>query len=122
MKNALLTLMILPFIAIANGGASMDSFIEQQINKANQLFNDEFGSHKQTTVKLAEKVIWRDTALGCPKEGIDSRQVLTDGIRIVLTFNDKDYNYHGDSKGNLFLCRDERAQLPYRSGWQSAEY
>ncbi|WP_416306256.1 hypothetical protein [Neptunicella sp. SCSIO 80796] len=122
MKIVKISLLILSFNALAFEEVNMDNFIKQQIEHAKQMLNQEFASAGSPTIKLAEKVIWPNKALGCPRDDVNYNQVLTDGIRIVLSVDGKDYIYHGDSKGKLFLCDPSKVSTIYRTGWQSAEY
>jgi len=46
------------------------------------------------TVKSVEKITWPNSALGYPQEGHYYLQVLTDGYKIILDCNGKDYEYH----------------------------
>ena len=48
----------------------------------------------EITVKSAEKITWPDSALGYPQEGRYYLQVLTEGYKIILDCNGKDYEYH----------------------------
>ena len=122
MKLVLLALWSLSLHTLATEDVYMDKFVKQQVEKANQLFESRFTSAEAPTIKLAEKVIWRDKALGCHHENVSYNQVLTDGVRIVLLSAGKEYHYHGDDKDRLFFCDTEKVSTPYRSGWQSAEY
>jgi hypothetical protein len=47
-------------------------------------------------VKSVEEKEWPDTSLGCPQEGMRYLQVITPGLRIVLTVAGQDYEYHTD--------------------------
>jgi hypothetical protein len=56
-------------------------------------------------VVLAETVVWPDSSLGCPTPGMLYEQVTTDGARILLAADGRDYHYHmGGSQYSPFLC------------------
>jgi hypothetical protein len=54
-------------------------------------------------LKRAEAVEWPDTSLGCPRPGLMYAQVITPGYLIVLGANNREYEYHSDSR-RVFLC------------------
>ena len=51
----------------------------------------------------AEKVLWRDSSLGCPEPNKVYLQVITPGYRIVLRAQGKTFEYHTDNK-RVVLC------------------
>lgn len=51
-----------------------------------------------------EEVVWGDTSLGCPKEGMVYAQVTREGYRILLRHGKRRYAYHGAGSGPSFLC------------------
>lgn len=52
----------------------------------------------------AVAVVWPDTSLGCPREGMMYPQVTQDGARIRLRVNGTEYRYHSGGRRRLFLC------------------
>ena len=58
------------------------------------------------TVLLAEDVVWRDGALGCPEEGLGYTQALVEGYRVVLEVDGEERHYHGAAGGAPFHCED----------------
>lgn len=56
-----------------------------------------------TTVSV-ENVTWRDGSIGCPEDGVNYIQVLTDGVRVVLEFDGTSYQYHSGGGQGVFLC------------------
>lgn len=58
----------------------------------------------QVSVISAEAVTWRDGSLGCPQPGMMYPQVLTEGFRVVLAADGKEYAYHGGDQGTFFYC------------------
>lgn len=52
-----------------------------------------------------EEVTWPNAALGCPATGREYAQASVPGYRIILTWRDLEYAYHG-AEGELpFLCQ-----------------
>jgi hypothetical protein len=49
-------------------------------------------------------VTWSDTSLGCPQDGIEYAQVITEGYQILLEAKDYLYEYHTDKKDAIILC------------------
>jgi hypothetical protein len=54
----------------------------------------------------AQKVVWSDSSLGCPKEGMAYAQVLTSGYLILLEYANKPYEYHAGKGSEVFYCTD----------------
>jgi hypothetical protein len=59
-----------------------------------------------------QSVNWRTSAIGCPRSGEHSMQVLTPGVLIVLAADGKHYRYHAKRFGEPFYCEAERAESP----------
>jgi hypothetical protein len=51
-------------------------------------------------VSTVSEVLWQDSSLGCPQEGMAYTQVLTPGYLILLEYNNRKYEYHAN-KGNF---------------------
>jgi len=49
-------------------------------------------------------VLWPDSSLGCPQEGMMYTQVETEGFLIWLEAEDSLYRYHSDTTGEVVLC------------------
>jgi hypothetical protein len=49
-------------------------------------------------------VMWPDTSLGCPKDGMEYAQVITEGYQIILEINGNIYKYHTDNHDKVILC------------------
>ena len=62
------------------------------------------GSSEGIRVVSAESVVWPDGSLGCPREGMEYRQVQVDGSRIVLSADGVTWSYHSGGDRALFLC------------------
>lgn len=54
-------------------------------------------------VRRASAVEWPDSSLGCPKPGFMYSQIVTPGYLIVLTTNNREYEYHSDAS-RVILC------------------
>lgn len=66
----------------------------------------------------AAYVTWRDSALGCTEPGNQYMQVLTNGSRIVLSVEKREYHYHSGANLPPFWCKNPDAiePLPYAPG------
>jgi hypothetical protein len=56
------------------------------------------------TVVAAERVVWPDSALGCPEPGAMYMQALQEGMRIRLQVGEQVYQYHSSATRKPFLC------------------
>ena len=61
----------------------------------------------EITVVHIEEIEWSDASLGCPQPGMDFAQVITQGLEIVLQFEEDTYSYHSDLKELVMLCIDD---------------
>ena len=52
----------------------------------------------------AEKLVWSDSALGCPEPGVMYTQVLVDGFRVVAKTSAGSFTYNTDSGGRVVIC------------------
>ena len=52
----------------------------------------------------ATSVIWPDSSLGCPQEGMAYAQVLTPGYLILLEYRDNKYEYHAGKDTSITYC------------------
>ncbi|MBT8132452.1 MAG: hypothetical protein KJO35_09305 [Gammaproteobacteria bacterium] len=66
----------------------------------------------QFTVVRAERVTFRNGALGCPEPGRMYTQALIDGYWIVLEKDGKQFDYRATGRGAFRLC--EKGQPPLR--------
>ena len=57
-------------------------------------------------VVSVENVTWPDSSVGCPEEGMQYAQMLTDGVRIVLELDGQQYEYHASADLPVFYCPD----------------
>lgn len=56
------------------------------------------------TLSTAESRQWRDSSLGCPREGMMYNQVITPGYLIVLEAEGKTYEFHTNKAEKVILC------------------
>lgn len=56
------------------------------------------------TLSAAEARQWRDSSLGCPREGMMYNQVITPGYLIILEAEGKTYEFHTSKSQNVILC------------------
>jgi ABC-type glycerol-3-phosphate transport system substrate-binding protein len=57
-------------------------------------------------VVSVENVTWPDSSLGCPEEGTQYAQMLTDGVLIVLDLDGQQYEYHAALGDEVFYCEN----------------
>jgi hypothetical protein len=55
-------------------------------------------------VMTLQQVVWDDSSLGCPQPGNSYLQAQTPGVRVVLGYQNKPYQYHGSDSGNFVYC------------------
>lgn len=59
----------------------------------------------------AAAVVWPDSSLGCPEEGMAYAQVLTPGYLIRFEAGGREYEYHA-SRSTVFYCQNPSPPLP----------
>lgn len=94
-----LIIAILLILSLAYAGTPKQTQTEETKEKLIELAKEDLVKllavdKDKITVKSAEKIIWPNSALGYPQEGHYYLQVLTDGYKIILDYNGKDYEYH----------------------------
>jgi hypothetical protein len=60
----------------------------------------------QLTIDKVEPAQWRDSSLGCAEAGKAYAQVLTPGIRVVLSGQGQKVEVHGDTSGRMVVCKN----------------
>lgn len=58
-------------------------------------------------VVSVESVTWSDGSLGCPQPGMVYTQALVEGSRVVLSHDDRFYDYHAGTDKQPFLCESD---------------
>lgn len=56
------------------------------------------------TVVQAEATEWPNGAMGCPQPGMNYTQAIVPGYRIVLRYQDRDYDYRVARSGHFVIC------------------
>ena len=86
--------------------SSRDAKLQSMVHaaQADLVMRLELSKSANVEVVSAERVTWRSGALGCPMPDRGYTMVLTPGVRIILRFDGKDYEYHGNPAGAPFLC------------------
>ena len=62
------------------------------------------GAGDDISLVTVETMQWRDSSLGCPREGMEYRQAITPGYLILLQAGDKQYEFHTDTRTAVVLC------------------
>ena len=60
----------------------------------------------QVTVETVEPVQWRDASLGCAEPGKVFAQVITPGLRIVVSAAGQRHQVHADGNGRAVVCQN----------------
>ena len=60
----------------------------------------------------ATEVVWPDSSLGCPQEGMAYAQVLTPGYLILLEHDSNIYEYHTSSGTHIVTCENPSPPVP----------
>ena len=60
----------------------------------------------QLSIDKIEPVQWRDSSLGCAEPGKAYAQVLTPGIRVMLSGQGQKVEVHGDTSGRMVVCKN----------------
>lgn len=63
-------------------------------------------------VVSAERVVWRDGSLGCPRPDRAYTQALVPGYRVVVRTRGGLLDYHAGLRGEPSLCPSDRAVDP----------
>lgn len=66
----------------------------------------------EITIASTEEVTWRDSSLGCPEPGMGYLQVLTPGMRIVLSAQGENFYYHSDDMSRFVFCPQDQGTPP----------
>jgi hypothetical protein len=61
---------------------------------------------EQVRVETVESVQWRDASLGCAEPGKTFAQVLTPGLRIVVSSAGQRHEVHVDGDGRAVVCQN----------------
>jgi hypothetical protein len=56
------------------------------------------------TLIAQDDVTWRDSSIGCPQEGMEYLQVLTEGTRVIVEADGQRFEYHRGGRRDLFYC------------------
>jgi len=68
-------------------------------------------SSSQINLLDAQAVVWPDSSLGCPEEGMAYAQVLTPGYLIRLEVNNQELEYHASRK-TIIYCENPSPPVP----------
>ncbi len=62
-----------------------------------------------------DEVMWSDGSIGCPQPGMSYTQAVVDGMLIILTHDDRFFEYHQAAGRDPFLC-EQPAGTPGAKG------
>ncbi|MEO1233774.1 MAG: hypothetical protein AAFZ18_33235 [Myxococcota bacterium] len=88
------------------------------VDKALAHLSEKLGvAASEIQVALAERVMWRNSGLGCPPpEGGFFAMVLTKGSRVHLVHGKNRYAYHAGPDDDPFYCEHPKDPLPPNEG------
>ena len=66
-------------------------------------------SVSQISVVQARAVTWPDSSLGCPKPDMMYLMVLSPGFQIILSAEERNFDYHAGQSGGVFYCESPTA-------------
>lgn len=81
----------------------------QTVKKVSDLAKEDLAkrltiSPKDINVVSEVAVSWNDGSLGCPKPDMMYTQAIVEGTKVVLSAQNKKYDYHAGTNGQPFLC------------------
>lgn len=65
-----------------------------------------YANLSQISISKMDKTDWPDASLGCPKEGVMYAQVVTSGYKVILAYNQVQYEYHTDLNDQFVQCQN----------------
>lgn len=77
--------------------AELAALAQQQVAQTLDL------SSRRVTIAAVEPVVWEDTGLGCPQEGMAYEPATIEGYRIIVQAGGDDYVYHSNT-AQIFPC------------------
>jgi hypothetical protein len=89
--------------------SGMESLIEMAKNDLAQRLSIPVG---EISLVEAKPVVWSDSSLGCPQEGIMYLQVLTPGFLILLEHDGVTVEYHASRGNSLVTCENPSPPVP----------
>lgn len=81
----------------------LDTMVQNAIQDIAQKFST---TADQITVVEAREVVWSNSSLGCPQDGMAYAEVLTLGYLVKLLYNNIEIEYHSGMDGALFRCKN----------------
>jgi hypothetical protein len=66
----------------------------------------------QISLVEAINVVWPDSSLGCPQEGMMYAQVLTPGFLILLEHAGNTFEYHTSNSTEIVTCENPSPPVP----------
>jgi len=70
-------------------------------------------SPDDVSVVRVREVDWPDSALGCPEDGMAYTQAVVSGFQILLQVDERVFDYHAGSDGDVFLCPSDEKDGGY---------
>ena len=65
----------------------------------------------QVSVISQTEKIWPDGSLGCPRKGMNYKQVISNGSQLVLSVAGRHYFYHSGAGNAYFYCAKPAKQI-----------
>lgn len=96
-----------------NPSTPSSSGLQSLIEKAKENLAQRLSiSSSQIDLMSATEVVWPNSSLGCPQEGMVYADVLTPGYLILLNANNMDYEYHASKGTEVIYCANPTPPVP----------
>ncbi len=90
-----------------------DSGLQNLIEKAKEDLAQRLTISANEIILLeATRVVWPDSSLGCPQEGMAYAQVLTPGYLIQLEYSGNKFEYHASKDTSITYCKNPTPPIP----------
>lgn len=70
-------------------------------------------SLEDISIVRVEPIDWPDASLGCPDEGMSYAQVIVPGFKVLLQIDERVFDYHAGTNGEVFLCPSDEKDGGY---------
>lgn len=92
-----------------------EAILNPILNEAAKLANV---SPQELVIVRADAVVWNDGSFGCPEEGMEYAQMLTNGYWVIISAARQTYDFRVGRDGSFLLCPPGRGRRPLPSDRQ----
>ena len=90
--------------------AEAENMVAQSISRIAEFESDSIPM-QDVEVVSAEQMLWPDSSLGCPMDGMMYTQAIVSGYLIELEANGNSYELHTDTGNKVILCTVNNEKL-----------